>query len=202
MQDRAATPVTQDINARIASRVRTLRTDHGMTLDALAAKCDVSRSMISLVERGESSPTAVVLEKIATGLGVPLATLFDDSSAPANPVSRRDDRTPWRDPQSGYVRRNISPANFPSPIRIVEVVLPAGARVAYETGARDVSIHQQIWMKEGSIELTLGSVTYRLSEDDCLAMQLDEPTTFRNRTRKPARYIVIIATEHSRASRR
>jgi transcriptional regulator with XRE-family HTH domain len=173
-----------------------------MTLDALAAKCDVSRSMISLVERGESSPTAVVLEKIATGLGVPLATLFDDSSASANPVSRSDDRTPWRDPQSGYVRRNISPANFPSPIQIVEIVLPAGARVAYETGARDVSIHQQIWVQEGSIELTLGSVTYRLSEDDCLAMQLNEPTTFRNRTRKPARYIVIVATERSRAPRR
>ena len=202
MQDRATPIISPDINSRIASRVRALRNDLDLTLDALAAKCDVSRSMISLVERGESSPTAVVLEKIATGLGVPLATLFDDSSASANPVSRRDDRTPWRDPQSGYVRRNISPANFPSPIQIVEIVLPAGARVAYETGARDVSIHQQIWVQEGSIELTLGSVTYRLSEDDCLAMQLNEPTTFRNRTRKPARYIVIVATERSRAPRR
>ena len=202
MQDRAATPITPDINSRIASRVRALRTDLDMTLDALATKCDVSRSMISLVERGESSPTAVVLEKIATGLGVPLATLFDDSTASANPVSRRADRTSWRDPQSGYVRRNISPANFPSPIQIVEVILPAGARVAYETGAREVSIHQQIWMQEGSIEMTLGSVTHRLSEDDCLAMQLNEPTAFRNRTRKPARYIVIVATERSRAPRR
>ncbi len=202
MQDRAATSVAPDINSRIARRVRTLRTDLGITLDALAAKCHVSRSMISLVERGESSPTAIVLEKIATGLGVPLATLFGDPSAPANPVSRRDDRTPWRDPQSGYVRRNISPANFPSPIQIVEAVLPARAGVAYETGARDVSIHQQIWVQEGSIELTLGSVTYRLSEDDCLAMQLSEPTVFRNRTRKSARYIVIVATERSRAPRR
>jgi transcriptional regulator with XRE-family HTH domain len=202
MQDRAATAVTRDVNARIASRVRALRADLGLTLDALAAKCDVSRSMISLVERGESSPTAVVLEKIASGLGVSLATLFDDSSAPANPVSRRDDRTPWRDPQSGYVRRNISPASVPSPIQIVEVSLPAGARVAYETGARDVSIHQQIWVQEGSVEVTLGRVTHRLSEDDCLAMQLDEPTAFRNRTRKPARYIVVIATDRSRASRR
>jgi transcriptional regulator with XRE-family HTH domain len=118
MQDRApSTTAASDINARIAGRVRALRTDLGMTLDALAAKCDVSRSMISLVERGESSPTAVVLEKIATGLRVPLATLFDDSSAPVSPLSRREDRTPWRDPQSGYVRRNISPANFPSPSR-------------------------------------------------------------------------------------
>ena len=202
MKDGAATPITQDIDSRIASRVRALRTDLGMTLDMLAAKCDVSRSMISLVERGESSPTAVVLEKIATGLGVPLAALFDDPSASVNPVSRRDDRTPWRDPQSGYVRRNISPANFPSPIQIVEVVLPAGASVAYETGARDVSIHQQIWVQEGSIEVTLGCVTHHLSEDDCLAMQLNEPTSFRNRTRKVARYIVIVATERARVSRR
>src|SRR2546426_6653255 len=196
MLDRAVVPVSQDINSRIASRVRALRTDRGMTLDALAAKCDVSRSMISLVERGESSPTAVVLEKIASGLGVSLATLFDDSSGPANPVSRRDDRTPWRDPQSGYIRRNISPANFPSPIQIVEIVLPAGARVAYETGARDVTMHQQIWVQDGTIEVTLGSVTYRLAKDDCLAMQLNAPTAFRNRTRKPARYIVVIASEH------
>jgi len=202
MRDRLAISATRGINARIASRVRTLRTDLGLTLDALAATCNVSRSMISLVERGESSPTAVVLEKIATGLGVPLATLFDDSSAPASPVSRRHDRTPWRDPQSGYVRRNISPANFPSPIHLVEIVLPAGARVAYENGARDVRIHQQIWVQEGRIEVTLGRVTHRLSEDDCLAMQLDEPTAFRNRTRKPARYLVIVTTERPRASRR
>jgi transcriptional regulator with XRE-family HTH domain len=203
MQDRApSTTAASDINARIAGRVRALRTDLGMTLDALAAKCDVSRSMISLVERGESSPTAVVLEKIATGLRVPLATLFDDSSAPVSPLSRREDRTPWRDPQSGYVRRNISPANFPSPIQIVEIVLPAGARVAYETGARDVSIHQQIWVQEGAIEVTLARVAHRLGEDDCLAMRLDAPTAFRNRTRKPARYLVIIASDRSRAPRR
>jgi transcriptional regulator with XRE-family HTH domain len=202
MRERAAAAATPDINARIANRVRELRRELGLTLDALAAKCAVSRSMLSLVERGESSPTAVVLEKIAWGLGVSLATLFDDASAPADPVSRRADRTPWRDPQSGYVRRNISPANFPSPIRIVEIVLPAGARVAYETGARDVSLHQQIWVQEGSLEVTLGSVTYRLAEDDCLAIQLDAPTAFRNRTRKPARYLVVVAGERARAPRR
>jgi len=202
MQDRAAATAPPDINARIAGRVRALRTDLRMTLDALAEKCHVSRSMISLVERGESSPTAVVLDKIATGLGVPLATLFDDAGAAASPVSRREDRTPWRDPQSGYVRRNISPANFPSPMQIVEVVLPAGARVAYENGARDVGIHQQVWVQDGSIEVTLGSVTYRLAEDDCLAMQLTAPTAYRNRTRKPARYLVVIVAERARPSRR
>jgi transcriptional regulator with XRE-family HTH domain len=186
MKDQAAVlaTTTRDINSRIAGRVRALRTELGMTLDALAAKCDVSRSMISLVERGESSPTAVVLDKIATGLRVPLATLFDDVGGPPSPMSRRGDRTPWRDPQSGYVRRNISPANFPSPIQIVEIV------------------HQQIWVQDGAVEVTIGRVTHRLAEDDCLAMRLDEPTAFRNRTRKPARYLVIIASERSRVPRR
>ena len=202
MQERAAKTAPPDLNSRIAQRVRTLRGELGMTLDALAATCDVSRSMISLVERGESSPTAVVLEKIATGLGVPLASLFDDTSAPASPVSHRADRTPWRDPDSGYVRRNISPGNFPSPIQIVEVFLPGGARVAYETGARDARIHQQIWVRQGNIEVTIGATTHRLVPDDCLAMQLNEPTAFRNPTRKSARYIVVLATEQARTAKR
>jgi transcriptional regulator with XRE-family HTH domain len=201
MREDAVAARDHDINSRIATRVHTLRKELGLSLDSLAAKCDVSRSMLSLVERGESSPTAVVLEKIATGLGVALATLFDDASGTLNPVSRQAERKPWRDPQSGYLRRNISPANFPSPIQIVEVLLPAGARVAYETGARDVIIHQQVWVQEGAIQMTLGGERYELSQDDCLAMQLNQPTEFRNRTRKPARYIVVIASERLRASR-
>lgn len=191
---------TGDINARIATRVRALRQDSSLSLEALAAKCNVSRSMLSLVERGESSPTAALLERIATGLGVPLATLFDDPAAPAQPVSRDADRTSWRDPESGYLRRNISPPNFPSPIRIAEVTLPAGARVAYDNGER--GIHQQIWIQEGAVEVSVGRTSYPLARGDCLAMRLDEPTAFRNRTRKPARYIVVLSSERSSAGRR
>lgn len=194
MLDQAAQD-TSDLNRRIAARVKELRAQRGLTLAALAAKCSVSRSMLSLVERGESSPTAAVLHRIATGLEVSLASLFEDTSAAAVPLSRRADRVPWRDPQSGYVRCNISPSNFPSPIQIVEVTLPAGARVAYETGVREIRLHQQIWVQQGTIEFTLGKVVHRLGEGDCLAVQLDEPTAFRNPTRKAARYIVVLATE-------
>jgi transcriptional regulator with XRE-family HTH domain len=184
-----------DINARIAGRVRSLRAELGMTLDELAARSDVSRSMISLVERGESSPTAVVLEKIATGLRVPLARLFDDAGAEPSPLSRRQDRSTWRDPQSGYLRRNLSPASFPSPIQLTEIVLPAGARVAYETGARDITIHQQIWMLAGELEVAHGKQRWRLGPDDCLAMELRAPTAFHNRTRKAARYVVVVTSD-------
>src|SRR5437660_8138446 len=90
-----------DLNARIAERVRELRAVHGLSLDALATKSGVSRSMISVIERGESSPTAVVLEKLAAGLGVTLASLFDAPATapiPSEPVARREDQPQWRDP--------------------------------------------------------------------------------------------------------
>jgi transcriptional regulator with XRE-family HTH domain len=190
-----------DIHARIARRVHALRAELGITLDELAARSEVSRSMISLVERGEASPTAIVLEKIATGLRVPLASLFDDAAAAPSPLSRKEDRTSWRDPQSGYVRRNLSPPNFPSPIQVAEIVLPAGARVAYETGARDITIHQQIWVLDGRVEVAHGRDRWHLEADDCLAMELTEPTAFRNRTRKPARYVVIVASDRGRGRR-
>jgi transcriptional regulator with XRE-family HTH domain len=183
-----------DINSRIAGRVRSLRAAADLSLEALAGKCAVSRSMISLVERGESSPTAVMLEKIATGLGVTLAALFDDPAAAPSPVSSAKDRASWRDPQSGYVRRNISPANFPSPIRIVEIAFPPGAKVAYQSGAREAAVAQQIWVRSGALEVTVGKLTHKLSKDDCLAMQLGTPVTFRNRGRKTARYIVVLAS--------
>src|SRR5256885_13200402 len=97
-----------DLNQRIAERVRELRAARGVSVDALAGKSGVSRSMISLIERGESSPTAVVLEKLAVGLGVTLASLFDAPTAveaPSGPVARRDEQPEWRDPASGYIRR-------------------------------------------------------------------------------------------------
>jgi len=201
MQELAISADAPGINTRIAARVRGLRSHFGMSLEELSGRCGVSRSMISLIERGESSPTAVVLEKLAAGLGVPLAALFDDPARAAGPLSRGNERTTWRDPESGYLRRNISPANFPSSIHIVEVTLPPGARVAYESASLH-HVDQQVWVQNGKIEVTVGDTTHRLAEDDCLAMQLGEPIAFANRTRRPARYIVAIAGEQQWSTRR
>ena len=187
------------LHQRIAERVRELRAGRGLSLDALAGRSGVSRSMISLIERGESSPTAAVLEKLGAGLGVPLASLFDTPAAAAGvrsgPVARRADQPQWQDPASGYLRRNVSPPGVPQPMQIVEVLFPAGGRVAFETGERDTRVHQQVWVLEGAIDITLGAERHRLREGDCLAMQLDRPTMFHNPTRKPTRYAVVIASE-------
>ena len=191
------TEAPSGLNDRIAQRVRDLRAARGLSLDALATHCGVSRSMISLIERGESSPTAVVLEKLATGLGVSLASLFEAPAPTADPVSRLADQLQWRDPHSGYLRRNVSPNGFASPIQIVEVEFPPGARVAYETSAREPLIHQQVWVLDGVIELTVGDEQHRLATGDCLAMVLDRPTSYHNPSRKGTRYAVVIATAPS-----
>src|SRR5262245_30217377 len=140
--------VASDLNQRIAERVRELRARQGLSLEALANKSGVSRSMISVIERGESSPTAVVLEKLAAGLGGVLASLVDAptvaGAALAGPGARMAGTPLRRDPACCCLRRNASPPGVPQPIQIVEVHFPAGGRVAFETGARDVRVHQQV----------------------------------------------------------
>ena len=182
------------ISARVAGRVRGLRARRGLSLGALADASGVSRSMISLVERGEASPTAVVLEKLAVALDVSLASLFEPPAPAAGPLARAGDQPPWRDPGSGYVRRNVSPVGFPSPLQIVDVRFPPGARVAYETGPRETLVHEQVWLLEGTIEVTVGDDAHRLAPGDCLAFVLDRPVVFHNPGDEPARYAVVLAS--------
>jgi len=191
-----ARPATdEDINQRIARRVAALRAGRGLSLDALASHSGVSRSTISLIERGETSATAVVLEKLAGGLGVALAALFEAERAAPGPLMRRAEQPEWRDPASGYLRRNVSPPDHPSPLRIVEVEFPAGKRVLLEGSTPATAIDEQVWLLEGSMTLTLGGISHRLDAGDCLSLHVDGPIEFHNPTRRPARYAVVLAVD-------
>ena len=183
---------TEPLDQRIAQRVAQLRAASGLSLQGLADRCGVSRSMLSLIERGECSATAVVLEKVATGLGRVLADLFEPPAA-AGPLLRRADQPVWRDPGSGYLRRNLSPAAAGRSLQIVEVEFPAGARVAFESGPRDRPLHQQVWLLQGELEVTVGSDCHRLEAGDCLALQLDRPVVYQNPGPRTARYAVVLA---------
>ncbi|KFI06878.1 helix-turn-helix domain-containing protein [Massilia sp. BSC265] len=193
-----------DINELISRRVRTLREERGLSLATLAELSGVGRSTISLIERGESSATATVLDKLASALGVTLASLFEqagDGGAEPSPVSRTAEQPVWTDPVTGYLRRNLSPA-APSPIQLVEVVFPPGQRVAFETSTGDVDIRQQVWIIEGEMDITVGDGHWHLDSGDCLAMRVDRPTTFHNRGGKPARYVVALVTQANISNRR
>lgn len=189
-------------NPPVARSLARLRASQRLSLDALARRSGVSRSMISLIERGESSPTAAVLSRLAAALAVPMATLFDPDGRAAGggrspAIARLKEQPIWQDPASGYRRRNVSPPDMPQPMRIVEVQFPPGGRVAFETSGHSALIHQQIWVLEGAMDITLGAQRHRLRAGDCLAMVLDGPNIFHNPTRRPARYAVVIASEET-----
>jgi transcriptional regulator with XRE-family HTH domain len=186
-----------DVNARLGTRLLSLRQAAGLSLDALAAASGVSRSAISLIERAQSSPTASVLDRLAGALGVTLASLFEAEPAheatPPSPLARVADQPIWTDPASGYRRRNVSPA-IASPIQLVDVRFPPRGRAAYDAVPRVVRTHQQVWMIDGTMDLTVGSQRWRLTAGDCLAMTLDEPIVYENPARHEARYLVALVS--------
>ncbi|WP_288420963.1 XRE family transcriptional regulator [uncultured Acinetobacter sp.] len=186
-----------DINIRIAHRIRELRLARGYTLEMLATRCQVSRSAISLIERGETSPTAVVLEKLANGLEVPLTQIFinETSSSSPQPLIRRNEQAEWRDPETGYIRRTVSPPNLKLPFQIVEIEFPPHSRVTYEIGESAKVVQQQLWVVEGQINIQLGKNSYALDQGDCFAMQLDQPVIYSNNSSQVARYILVVSNQ-------
>lgn len=148
--------------------------------------------MLSRIERGESSPTAQLLNKVCGGLGVTLSVLFAETETPASPLSRRADQPTWRDPATRYLRRNVSPPGTGSPVDIVEVEFPPGGSVAFDN-QRAAGTDQHVWVLDGTLELELGEEAFRLETGDCLMMRFDRPVLFRNPTARPIRYAVIIS---------
>ena len=180
-----------DIDGRIGDRIRALRGKRNLTLEGLARRANVSRAMLSRVERGESSPTAQLLGKVCGGLGITLSVLFSETQAPVSPLSRRQDQPTWRDPGTHYVRRGVSPAGTGSSVDIVEVEFPPGGSVAFDSLGL-AGGDQHVWVLEGTLELELGEEAFRLETGDCLMMHLDRPVVFRNPTARQIRYAVII----------
>ncbi|MGL4230253.1 MAG: helix-turn-helix domain-containing protein [Casimicrobium sp.] len=183
----------ENLSQHIANRVRSLRSEFGLSLEALAEKSGVSKSMISLIERAETSATAVVLDRIAAALGCSLTVFFETEEAKPDLLSKRSAQSTWRDPESGYVRRMLSPPHIDSPIDLIEVTFPASARVAYAaTHGRD--LHQQIWIVSGAMDVQVGETSYSLAAGDCLATKVGEPIVYTNPHAKDARYLVALSS--------
>jgi len=180
------------VDLAIGARIKALRASRNLTLDALAERSGVSRAMISRIERGESSATAQLLNRLCAALGLTLSGLFARTELASSPLSRRADQVTWRDPQTGYVRRRISPATSDGILDLVDVTLPPGAVVPFDgQGLRGAD--QLVHVLAGRLDMILGEEVYALSAGDCLHMRFETPNTFRNSSGEPVRYIVTLA---------
>ena len=177
----------------VAERLRRLRVERGLTLDQLAEASGVSRAMISRIERTEASPTAALLARLCSALGVSLSVFFASAEAAPSPLSRRAEQPVWRDPESGYLRRAVSPQGTGSGTDIVEVEFPAGAELRFPGRPTGRSQTQHVWVFEGVIELIVGDMVHRLEAGDCLFMNVGDVHGYRNPTDRAARYAVVIS---------
>ncbi|WP_406513702.1 helix-turn-helix domain-containing protein [Streptomyces sp. NBC_00161] len=189
--------IVDPLVARIAARVRSERERRRWTLARLADASGVSQAMISRIERGESSPTAVVLGKLSAAFQLSVASLLalaegaqDDGTAGTAGVHREADAAEWRDPATGYRRRQITDPQFPA--EIAEIHLPPGARVPYPAAAF-AFVRQVVWVLDGHLTFHDGDAVHELGRGDTI--ELGEPTArvFANTTDTGCRYAVILA---------
>jgi transcriptional regulator with XRE-family HTH domain len=74
----------QPTRTDLAKAIRELRTAHGLTLDALAAKAGMHTTYLSRIEREHSSPTWEKLTGIAAALDLPISAIVAAAQAQAD----------------------------------------------------------------------------------------------------------------------
>src|SRR3954452_13693100 len=172
--------IIDDLNNRLAHRLRLERDSRGWSLADLAERSGVSRATISKIERAEVSPTAVVLVRLASAFDLTLAGLMLRAEGQGGRLSRTADQPLWRDPETGYLRRQVF--NRPDhPIEIIRVELPARQRVTLPASSY-AHIRQVVWVLTGPLVLTDGGERYELGTGDCLGFGPPAEVTFANET--------------------
>jgi transcriptional regulator with XRE-family HTH domain len=181
----------QALERRIAHRLARLRAERGWSLDALADRTGISRPTLSRLERSELSPTAAMLGKLCTAYGWTLSRLMAEAETRPPNLVHAADQTEWRDRDSGYRRRIVSPPTPGLRGELVEVHMPAGASVTFDASPIP-GLEHHLWMLEGSLTLTVEGSIFRLRAGDCLRYVLAGPTHFEGTGRRAARYLVAI----------
>ena len=118
-----------DFDARLTQKLMQSRQRRGWSLADLAERSGVSKAMLSRIERGEASPTAALLARIASAFEATLAAFLTFEDQGERRLRRRaSDQPVWRDPQTDYtaaagLSRMLGPAS-----RIIGGCTAAGRR--------------------------------------------------------------------------
>ncbi|MET8639282.1 XRE family transcriptional regulator [Streptomyces sp. NPDC004680] len=180
--------IVDPLVVQIAARIRSERERRRWTLAQVADASGVSRAMINRVERAESSPTAVVLGKLAAAFQVPISVLLTPDEATG--VHRTADAAEWHDPATGYRRRQITGPRFPADV--AEVRLPPGARVSYPAASLAFQ-REAVWVLDGRLTFHEGDAVHELNPGDSIEVDEPVPCVFANTSDAECRYAVVLA---------
>ena len=178
----------------VGRRVHALREARGLSLRDLAARSAVSAPMLSQVERGETSPTIAVAQRIAAGLDLPLSTLLRlDERQQVALVRKADRRTVRRD---GHVVQELT-RQLPGERASVTLhtLKPAGLT----GGAHDRPVHapgsrETVIAQTGRITLMIDGEQQVLAEGDAVTFDADLPHHFENHTRRAATFLAVVTS--------
>jgi len=152
--------------AELGNRIREERRRRDLSLEQLAQKARVSRSMLSAVERGDKAPTVLILDQIATGLGSSIARLLAQEHQGRVVFLRAGDQNVAVDP-AGWQRRILSPVlpnvEFEFMRTTLEPGVNAGAFLPHNPGSREY-----VAVERGTLRLTLDGVVYVLKKGDSI----------------------------------
>ncbi|NEI71192.1 helix-turn-helix domain-containing protein [Rhizobium lusitanum] len=179
-----------DIDRRIGARIRIERESRGWSLTELAGRSAVSRAMIHKIERGESSPTAMLLGKLSGAFSLSMSALMARAEMQQGRFLRKEEQPVWIDPQTGYERRHVSPKSD-LPLDLVRIELPAGAEVPMPASAY-AFMRQLIWVLEGRLTFLEGEVSHFMTAGDCLELGPPTDCVFRNESQEPCTYAVLV----------
>jgi XRE family transcriptional regulator, regulator of sulfur utilization len=177
----------------VGERVNALREAMGLSLRELAERSGVSAPMLSQVERGETSPTLAVAEKIAGGLELSLSQLLRLDEGSHVVVVRASERR--RRKRTGHRVEELTP---PLPGQRAELSLHALDPGASTGGAGDPPIHEPgsretIYVNAGSPALVVDDERHELSEGDAVTFDADLPHHFENPGEEPAELLAVVA---------
>jgi XRE family transcriptional regulator, regulator of sulfur utilization len=177
----------------VGARVKSLREAMDLSLRDLAERSGVSAPMLSQVERGDTSPTLAIAQKIASGLDLTLSQLLRlDEDCHVVVVRAGQGRTRRR---RGHKLEELTP---PLPgLRAdvsVHTLAPGAATGApddppvHEPGSRETTV-----VVEGTAELFIDGRRHELGEGDSVTFDADLPHHFENNGETDARLIAVVA---------
>ena len=185
MNDRA------EIATRLASRLKDERAAKGLSLDALAKLSGVSRSMLSQIERGESSPTVASLWNLTRALNVDFSALLDQGTIETRSIREivQADQTPViNDRAAGCEIRILSAPDAVGGTEVYDIRFHAGA--ALKSTAHKNGCVEHLTVLTGSLEISSDNETARVNIGDTVRYAADVDHSIR--ATKPARAMLIV----------
>ncbi|HVC87942.1 MAG TPA: cupin domain-containing protein [Gaiellaceae bacterium] len=161
----------------VGQRLRTIRIARRQTLREVAERAGLSESFLSQVERGRASASIASLRRIADGLGISMADLFQPSG-PAQPrVLRRDERPTLA---FGILGRKM--LLTPRPLHHLEVFVgeidPGGSTGAEPYAHGDSE--ELFVVLHGTVRLELGGSVHELDTGDSIGYWSSTPHRISN----------------------